>query len=394
MSDHDQHARPFLTILTPQGRGAVAVVQVWGEGAVAAADAVFRPARGPGLAGTKAGRLRLGRMGRGLGDEVVAVVIAEDPHVVEIQCHGGSAAVDLVVEALQEAGAQLAGPAAWAEHTAESSIRAAALLDLTRAPTVRTAEILLEQAQGALDRELARLIEEVRGPRHWAIEHLDRLIAHGQVGVRLINGWRVVIAGRPNVGKSRLLNALAGYQRAIVDSTPGTTRDLVTVLTAFDGWPVELVDTAGVRDTDDAIERSGIDRALQQTATADLVLQLLDRSEPLRDEDDALIGSPGPILLVATKADLLAAWGPDHPTLAGRPLQVVSAARGDGLDELIAAVVAAVVGIPPEPGAGVPFRPEHIDRLKQARATLERGDHELASRSLEPLLGRAQREAT
>ena len=173
----------------------------------------------------------------------------------------------------REAGAELVEPAVWAEHTGESPIRAAALLDLTRAPTLRTAEILLEQTQGALDRELSRLIEEIRGPHHLALEHLDRLIAHGQVGVRLTTGWRVVIAGRPNVGKSRLLNALAGYQRAIVDPTPGTTRDLVTALTAFDGWPVELVDTAGMRETDDAIERSGIDRTLRQTETADLVLQ-------------------------------------------------------------------------------------------------------------------------
>ena len=392
LSDHEQRSRSFLTILTPQGRGAVAVVRVWGRGAVAVADAVFRPARGPGLARTNAGRLRLGRIGRGLGDEVVAVVIAEDPPVVEIQCHGGSAAVDLVVEALLEAGAELAEPAVWAEQTGESSIRAAALLDLTHAPTVRTAEILLEQTQGALDRELSRLIEEMRGPRHLALEHLDRLIARGQVGVRLINGWRVVIAGRPNVGKSRLLNALAGYQRAIVDSTPGTTRDLVTALTAFDGWPVELVDTAGVRETDDAIERAGIDRTLQQTQTADLVLQLLDRSEPLREEDHALIARPVQSLLVATKADLPACWEPSDPALADRPIRIVSAARGDGLDELITAVVAVLVPIPPEPGTGVPFRPAHLDRLELAREAVSEGDHELAIQSIEPLLGPAQRE--
>ena len=191
MIDHDQDSRPFLTILTPQGRGAVAVVRVWGRRAVAVADAVFRPARGPGLARTEAGRLRLGRIGRGLGDEVVAVVIEEDPPVVEIQCHGGSAAVGLVVEALSEAGAQLAEPAVWAELTGESSIRADALLDLTRAPALRTAEILLEQTQGALDRELTRLIEEIRGPHHVALEHLDRLIARGrsECGSSQAGGW-------------------------------------------------------------------------------------------------------------------------------------------------------------------------------------------------------------
>ena len=257
---------------------------------------------------------------------------------------------------------------------------------------MRTAEILLEQTQGALDLELTRLIEEIRGPRHLALEHLDRLIARGHVGVRLTTGWRVVIAGRPNVGKSRLLNALVGYQRAIVDPTPGTTRDLVTTLTAFDGWPVELVDTAGLRETDDATERSGIDRALQETETADLVLQLLDRSEPLRNEDHALFRHSGRSLMVATKADLPAAWEPSDPALAGRPFRVVSAERGDGLDELIASVVTALVPIVPDPAAGVPFRRTYLDRLEQVRAGLGAGKLEIAIQSIEAMLGDARPE--
>ena len=219
------------------------------------------------------------------------------------------------------------------------------------------------------------------------IEHLDRLIARGQVGVRLTTGWRVVIAGRPNVGKSRLLNALAGYQRAIVDPTPGTTRDLVTALTAFDGWPVELVDTAGVRETDDAIERSGIDRTLQQTETADLVLKVLDRSEPLQVDDRTLMSSPGPALLVANKADLPPAWELCEAT-ATASILAVSAERGDGLDHLLATVVAALVPVTPEPGAGVPFRREYLDRLVLARAALAGGNHELAIQSIEPMLAR------
>ncbi len=97
-----------------------------------------------------------------------------------------------------------------------------------------------------------------------------------------------MVAGRPNVGKSRLLNALAGYERAIVDPTPGTTRDVVTVRTALDGWPVELADTAGLRDSDDAIESAGIALARARQADADLTLLVLDRSEPLTETDLAL----------------------------------------------------------------------------------------------------------
>ncbi len=385
MSDHEQKDRQMVTILTPAGRGAIGVVRVWGKGAVEVADAAFRPARGVGLARTLPGRLRLGRLGRGLGDEVVAVVLPVGEHpAVEIQCHGGSAALELVVEALQAAGAALAEPAAWAEHEAASRIQAEALIDLANAPTLRTAEILLEQAQGALDRELARVIEEIRKESTTATKHLDCLIERGRVGLRLITGWRVVIAGRPNVGKSRLLNALAGYQRAIVHSAPGTTRDVVTVRIALEGWPMELADTAGVRTTDDPIEQSGIDRALRQAETADLVLKVLDRSEPLRDDDHALIKQRvASSLLVASKADLPPAWEPSDQALTGAPVVIVSAEQGQGLDLLIAAIVAALIPLPPEPGAGVPFRPAQLVRLQRARNALLAGDIETAIREIE-----------
>jgi tRNA modification GTPase len=251
---------------------------------------------------------------------------------------------------------------------------------------VRTAEILLEQSQGALDREIALLVKELRAPGQAARQRLDRLIERGRVGLRLITGWRVVIAGRPNVGKSRLLNALAGYHRAIVHPTPGTTRDVVTVKTAFDGWPIELADTAGFRATTDAVEQSGIDRALRQTETADLVLKVLDRSEPLHEDDHLLINRAIPSLLVANKADLPVAWDVRDldPALAGSSVVVVSAERGDGLDLLIATIVSTLVSTPPEPGAGVPFRPEQMESLERAREALHAGDSEKAIQELDP----------
>ncbi|MBV8486974.1 MAG: 50S ribosome-binding GTPase [Planctomycetaceae bacterium] len=290
----------------------------------------------------------------------------------------------MVLDALLAVGARIAPALEWAEHVMLTRIRAEALVDLGRTSTLRTAEILLDQAWGALDCELAGLVAQIREDPEAGLERLDRLIRLGQVGLRLVNGWRVVIAGRPNVGKSRLLNALAGYSRAIVDPTPGTTRDLVSVHTALDGWPLELVDTAGVRAADDAIERSGIDRALRQQATASLVLKVLDRSEPLGDFDRALLSTSGPSLVVANKADLPPAWQPAELPSAEVPI-VVSAERGDGLEELRSAIASALVPAPPEAGAGVPFRANHVERLEKARETLRAGDAESAIRDLETL---------
>lgn len=349
-----------MAVLSPPGRGAVAVVRTWGPGALATVDAAFRPMRGLSLAETPAMRPRFGRLGAGLGDEVVAVVLDGEPGGVEVQCHGGSAAIDLVVRALAERGARLVEASEFLHAIAPTATAAEAWEDLARASTLRTAEILLEQAQGALDRE----VEAITAGDKAATSRLDALIARGRVGVRLLDGWRVVIAGRPNAGKSRLLNALAGYARAIVAPTPGTTRDAVTARTAFDGWPVELVDTAGVREAEDAVERSGVERALRERARGDLTLLVLDRSRPLEPGDSEAAGPN--TLIVASKADLPAAWDP-AAAFPASPFVVVSAEVGTGVDELGAAIAKMLVPDPPPPGGGVPFRGEQVERLIRMR---------------------------
>jgi tRNA modification GTPase len=383
-ADNESRALGYTT-LTAAGRGAIGVIAVWGHGALTAVDAAFRPTRGRSLAETPPGRPRLGRIGRGLGDEVVAVVLEESPPAVEIQCHGGPAALALVVEALRDAGLQPAELAAWAEQQSGSPIRAAALVDLGSAPTVRAASILLDQATGSLERELDQLIAEISPESTTqALERIDRLIAQGSIGVKLTTGWRVVIRGRPNVGKSRLLNALAGYQRAVVASTPGTTRDVITIPAAFDGWPVQLIDTAGVRETEDELESVGIKRAAAQARSADLVLQVLDRSEPLTTEDRVLLehSTAERMILVASKADLPPKWGPEDPALNGSAILVVSAECGEGLESLMTAVSEAIVPEPPRPKSGVPFRQNQLDCLRAAASALGRNQTEKALAAL------------
>ena len=338
-------------ILTATGRGAIAVVRVWGVDADAVVDAVFRPLRGRSLSDTLPGRLRLGRAGIGVGDEVVAVRIPSAVPTLEIHCHGGTAALETVIRALEAAGAAPADPVAFARTQAEDALRARALEDLAAAPTLRAAGILLDQSRGALNRVLEALLDSSHpDPR----AELDALIQRADVGTRLLSGWKVVIAGRPNVGKSRLFNAVAGYERSIVHSRPGVTRDVVSVRTAIGGWPVELSDTAGDREAEDDVERLGIGRARRERREADLVLLVLDRSEPLQAVDRELLESTSLPLVAANKSDLPPAWDLSAIANEDRRIYPVSAETGAGLEDLLRVWEARLVPDPPNPAVPSP----------------------------------------
>jgi tRNA modification GTPase len=175
-----------------------------------------------------------------------------------------------------------------------------------------------------------------------------------------------VIAGAPNVGKSSLVNAVAGYQRSVVSPTPGTTRDVVTSRVAIDGWPVELADTAGLRTGADALEGQGIALARDRMASADLVLWVVDASMPpvWPDAPDQRLR------LVLNKIDLAPAW---DLTGAATTLRV-SAQTGEGIGELCSALSGWLVPEVPPPGAAVPFTPELGDTLMEALRLLDAGD--------------------
>jgi tRNA modification GTPase len=356
---------PRLIILTPPGRGAVASLRIEGLGGrELLADLLT--ARRP-LAEIPLRQIVVGRLG---GEQVVLSRLADD--VIELHCHGGSAAVARLEEFLAGRGVRKVPWQDWILQHEADPIAAAAHLALTEARTERTAAILLDQYHGALRKAFQQIESSLQaGDTATARRQAEDLLVQAAASLHLVRPWQVVVAGRPNVGKSSLINAVAGYQRAIVHHLPGTTRDIVSVQTALDGWPVEISDTAGLRTAEDPIEQAGIELALNKIAAADLVLLVFDASQPWTEVDQALVvpasaGSETQYRLKAGLKALLVANKSDLPPAAGsRPRALaVSAATSAGVDDLCREIARRLVPDPPPPGTAVPFLPEHVERLR------------------------------
>jgi len=294
----------------------------------------FRPAKGSLPDEPEIRRVWFGNFGTGIGDEVILAAKASDE--LEIHCHGGIRVIRWIVEQLVGVGC--------VEYSAfefnRNGIDPRALEPLTRATTIRTAAILLDQYNGAF----------LRGDP-------TSLRPFTSLGRHIVAPWKVVIAGPPNVGKSSLINALAGFQRSVVASIPGTTRDVVRVRLAFDGWPVELSDTAGLRTGAGKLESAGIAKARDEYARADLRVWVVDLAAESPEWPSI---EPAPEILVGNKVDAAFA-SIDHSTLIP-----ISATRGDGLPQLIAAIVRYLAPVVPLPGAGVPFFPDLCDAVESA----------------------------
>ncbi len=359
--------RASASLMTPVGRGAIASVVVCGRDAALLIDRWFQPLAGGSLSAAAPRRIVLGRWGGPAGEEVVACRI--DTQRVEIHCHGGPTAAQRLLDDLAAAGATIQS---WQQHLAHEQPdpwRRQALEQLAAAATERVAVILLDQAHGALERELQDVAADLRcgnGPA--AQRRLQAMLASAELGRRLAAPWRVALFGRPNVGKSSLLNALAGYQRSIAFDRPGTTRDAVTVSTAIDGWPIELIDTAGLRRAGDELEQAGIARARQVLQASDLAILVSDRSAGWTPADAALFGHRPSALLVHNKCDLTPG------AAAGPPGLKISCTTGAGLASVQREIVRRLVPHPPPIGAAVPITPQQVAVVEQAAAAVAAGD--------------------
>lgn len=331
------------------GAGSVAIVRLSGPGAEAIGRRLFQA---PGSQAWESHRVLYGHVidpasGERVDEALLLLMRAprsftrED--VVELHCHGGLEAVRRVLELVLAAGARRARPGEFSQRAFLNGrldlTRAEALAALIDARGRRAAQLAMAGLDGGVQRRIGALRErlldqlaelEARVDFEEDLPPLDgdavvaeltavqaeleRLVAEGQQGELLRQGLRVAIVGRPNVGKSSLLNLLSRRERAIVTDLPGTTRDLLESELVLDGVPLTLIDTAGIRSTDDPVERLGIERSHQALAAADVVLLLYDLAAGWTPEDArlrALVPEGVPLLLVGNKADLLADANPD-----------------------------------------------------------------------------------
>jgi tRNA modification GTPase len=370
-ASQSRDARPLAALCTPRGRGAVASIRLCG-----CCDLLDQPERELFFAANRLrlaeqplGRIVFGHWGRQPREEVV--LCRRDDGTTDIHCHGGDAAVRRILADLERAGCQIAP---WQDLAAASAglFASECLAALARAPTLQTANLLLEQNSGVLHDALAalRLCLEQTGPDiEAALPQLDRLLVWADFGLHLTIPWKVVIVGRPNVGKSSLLNALAGFARSIVFDQPGTTRDIVTAEIALRGWPVQLVDTAGLRDSSCALESAGIGLAREQIALADCRLIIVDTSQPPEPDDFELLTAWPKAIVVAHKADLVDVWGDRTPAGARR----ISSLTGSGVETLADAIAASLVPRVPDSGTPIPVARRQVELLQRAKAALESG---------------------
>jgi tRNA modification GTPase len=340
------------------------------------------------------------------------------PSVFEVNCHGGPAAVRAVCERLAAAGLREVDADRLMELEGLPRIRRDARRALRRAFTPFAARILLDQLNGALggaiEGALANLALARGGsgdqPRTAScpdgLAAIDALLSRWRTcGRFLADPPRIVIAGRPNSGKSTLLNRLVGAERAITSAAPGTTRDYVEAEAALQGAPVVLVDTAGLREAGGEVERQGVERARRELARAAAVIYLIDAAEGATPEDEAVLTSLGArALAVLNKIDAAGAKKGAVPFFAPAEKGTVpfsqrrekgtapfsalaiSALTGEGVPGLVAAVLEKVGWRAPGPGAAVPFAADQAEALQAAREFLAAGRTNEAAQRLRSLL--------
>jgi len=374
-------------VATAAGEGAIGIVRLSGNRAIEIISELFQ-----GISGKKPAEIDSQRMSYGhivdpenqkTIDEVL-VLIMRGPRsytredIVEIHCHGGVVPLRKILELTIRYGARLAEPGEFTKRAFLNGrldlAQAEAVIDIIRAKTDASLRMALGHLAGALSEKIRMIrhnilgmianleatidfpeedieeltAQEVKTAVAFVLEEIDHLLATKEAGRILREGLETVIIGKPNVGKSSLLNALLKEKRAIVTDVPGTTRDVIEEFVNVRGIPLKIVDTAGIRETTDIVEKLGVEKAREYSATADLILILLDASVPLSAEDrEVLELLPGrEAIILINKSDLPTLLNMDEVCTYAQHHQVIniSVTEGKGLSELEQAIFDMVYG--------------------------------------------------
>jgi len=406
----------IAAISTPMGEGAIAIVRLSGDEAVAIADKIFRSPGGKSLKTKASHTIHYGHLVDPKTNEVVEEVMLslmrgpktftrED--VVEINCHGGLVSVNRVLKLVLTNGARLAEPGEFTKRAFLNGridlSQAEAVMDLIRAKTDRAMNVALGQMDGKLSRLIGDLrqalletlaqvevnidypeyddVEEMTVPVlvekcTWVRNEIMKLLQTSSQGKILREGLSTVILGRPNVGKSSLLNSLVQENKAIVTDIAGTTRDIIEEYVNVRGVPLRLVDTAGIRETEDIVERIGVERSREALRGADLILFVLNYADELTAEDERLFETIKAMdyIVIINKTDL-----PQKIDIArvkelagSHRIVTTSLLQEEGITELEEAIAALFFEGQIEAGdLTYVSNARHIALLHQAQATVE-----------------------
>lgn len=368
-------ADTIAAISTPLGEGGIGIVRMSGPGSIKIAEGIFSPAHQISLSQVESHTIHYGFIvdrDRRIDEVLVSVMRAPRTYtredIIEINCHGGIVALQTVLDLVLARGARLAEGGEFTKRAflngRISLDQATAVLDVVRAKTRLGLETAIDQLGGRFSREMAEIrhtlasllagieveidfpavegksLNTILSPLQGLRGRLSQLIELGEKGRIVQEGLTVAIVGRPNVGKSTLLNSLLAEERAIVTPIPGTTRDTVEELVTIGGVPVRVIDTAGLCTPTGPVEEAGVQRSRAAINRADLVLLMLDRSSPFTPEDESLIEQEmgRPTVLVLNKIDLPAMMGVIPGGDWGARYDI-SAKNGSGIDRLRAGIL-------------------------------------------------------
>ena len=369
-------------VATAAGEGAIGIIRMSGNQAAVILDQIFQGRNSKKTADFESQKMIYGHIvdpeSQKIIDEVL-VVLMRGPRsytredVVEIHCHGGSVPLKKILELTLRYGARLAEPGEFTKRAFLNGrldlSQAEAVIDIIRAKTDASLRMALGQLAGALSEKIRSLRHDILGmianleatidfPEEDIEEltaqdvkktvdvvlcEIEHLLATKETGRILRDGLETVIIGKPNVGKSSLLNALLKEKRAIVTDVPGTTRDSIEEFVNIRGIPLKIVDTAGIRETTDIVEKLGVEKSREFIATADLILILLDASVPLAEEDREVLQllSKREAIVLVNKSDLPTLLDMDevHSYVSDRQIIKISVAENTGLAELEQGIV-------------------------------------------------------